>query len=160
MVKILSVLLILGLTGCATVPDSVKVALEKEGAAIHAVESDYNTSVNRYHAELINQIDARLNDIFKYEVEKIEASGKKLTASDVMKLEENRRTQRASLIKQADQAKEKYLNSKNLAILKALHEKVLQYAESDKFTASGFAAVLTELDAEINKIKEEKKEKE
>ena len=64
MIKQLSVFLIIVISGCATVPDSVKVALEKEGEAISAVESDYNTSINMYHAELIRQIDASLNVIF------------------------------------------------------------------------------------------------
>lgn len=158
MVKILSILLFLGLSGCATVPDSVKIALEKEGTAISAVESDYNISVNRYHAELINQIDARLDDIFRYEIEMIETSGRKLTANDVMKLENARAVERISLVDQAEKEKQKYLNSHNLEILKALHAKVLQYAASDKFTASDFATVLTELDAGIDKIKKDKQE--
>jgi hypothetical protein len=160
MKKLLITCVVLTLSACATVPDSVKVALEKEGAAINAVEADYRTSVNMYHFELIKQIDARLNDIFRYEVEKKEASGNKLTAAEVMKLEEARAKQRELLVTQAEKAKQKYLSSKNLEILKALHAKVLQYAASDKFTASDFALVLTELDAEIDKIKEEKKNKE
>lgn len=160
MVKMLSVLFLVGLSGCATLPDSVKVAMQKEGAAISAVESDYNISVNRYHAEMIDQIDARLNDIFRYEIEKLETSGNKLTANDVIKLEMARKDQRALLIKQADQTRDKYLSSKNLAILKVLHGKVLRYAESDKFTASDFATVLTGIDAEVDKINEESKKKE
>ena len=159
MKKLLMICVVLMLSACATVPDSVKVAIEKEGEAIRAVESDYRTSVSMYHSEMINQIDARLNDIFKYEVEKKEASGKVLKAAEVMKLEESRAKQRKILITQAEKAKQKYLNSKNLEILKALHAKVSQYAASDKFTASDFATVLTELDAEIDKIKNEKKKK-
>ena len=158
--KLFFVPIVLALSACATVPDSVKVALEKEGAAISAVESDYRTSVSMYHAELIKQIDARLNDIFKYEVEKIEASGEKLTAANVMKLEQDRSKQRKLLLDQAETAKGKYLSSKNLEILKVLHAKVMQYAASDKFTASDFATVLTDIDAEIDKIKKEKEEKE
>ncbi len=160
MKKLLVTCVVLMLSACATVPDSVKVALEKEGEAINAVEADYRTSVNMYHTELIRQIDARLNDIFRYEIEKKEASGNKLTAAEVMELEEARATQRESLLTEAEKAKQKYLNSKNLEILKALHAKVLQYARSDKFTASEFASVLTEIDAKIDEIKKEKKNKE
>jgi len=158
--KLLAVCVVLTLSACATVPDSVKVALEKEGAAITAVESDYRTSVNSYHSEMIKQINARLDDIFKYEITKIEAANKKLTAAEVMKLEQDRAKQRTTLIDQAEKAKTKYLSSKNLEILKALHAKVLQYAASDKFTASNFATVLTEIDALIDKIKKDKESEE
>lgn len=154
--KLLMVCAALTLSACATVPDSVKVALEKEGAAISAVESDYKTSVNMYHAELIRQIDARLNDIFRHELEQREASGKNLTAAEVMQLEETRANQRELLANQAEKTKQKYLNNANLEILKDIHAKILQYAESNKFTPSDFATLLTNIDAGIDKIKNKK----
>lgn len=147
---------VLTLSACATVPDSVKIALEKEGAAISAVESDYKASVGLYHAELINQIDARLDDIFKYEVEK-RSAGKTLTAAEVMTLDNARAEQRRMLVAQAESVKQRYLNSRNLEILKALHARIAQYAASDAFTAGDFSALLTELDSGIEKIKSEEK---
>lgn len=144
---------VLVLSGCATVPDSVKIALEKEGAAINAVESDYRTSVEMYHSELLKQIDGRLDDTFRCQLEKIELKGGRLTASDVTKLEESRAKTRERLMNEAESAKRKYLSSMNLQILKALHAKVLQYASADRFSASDFATVLTALDGELDKIK-------
>ena len=159
MKKLLVACMVLILSGCETVPDSVKIALEKEGAAIRAVELDYRTSVNKYHEELLSQIDARLNDTFRYEIEKKETSKGSLTTAEVMELENQRATQRAKLVSQAEETKKRYLSSKNLEILKALHEKVLLYVASDKFTASDFATVLIELDAAINEIKQKKEMK-
>ena len=156
MSRIFAYLLIAGLSACATVPESVKIALAKEGSAISAVESDYIISVERYHAELINQIDGRLNDIFQYEIERMELTGKAITSSDVIRLEKARSRQRTLLTGQANEARDKYLSSINLEILKSLHGKVLEYAEADKFTASDFATVITEIDAEVDKIKEDK----
>ena len=158
MKKLLVAYAVFALSGCyAKVPDSVKIALEKEGVAISAVEADYRMSVNTYHEELLNQIDARLDDIFRCEIEKKEATGSGLTADEVMKLENARAKQRATLRSQAEESKRIYLGSKNLEILKSLHARVLHYAASDKFTVSDFVTVLTELDAAIDKIKEEKK---
>ena len=154
--KALSICLAAMVSACATVPDSVKVALEKESAAINAVEADHRISVNMYHAELVNSINNRLDDIFKYEVEKIQNTGNKLTAGDVARLESQRKEQRTKLLSEAEKAKAKYLNSRNLEILKALHAKVLQYSASDRFTTSDFSTLLTQIDADLDKINQPK----
>ncbi|NML15816.1 hypothetical protein [Azohydromonas caseinilytica] len=146
-------------TGCSSMPASVNIALEKEAAAINAVEADYKNSVNMYHAELVKMIDGRLADIFRYEIEKLELSGKKMTAADINRLETQRTQQRATLVAQANLARDRYLNSRNLEILKALHAKVMQYSASDKFTAGDFSTLLTQIDADLSKIDEEKSKK-
>ena len=44
------VILALLLTACAKVPDSVKIAVQKEGEAIDRVAIDYQISAETYHS--------------------------------------------------------------------------------------------------------------
>lgn len=151
--RAVAVSLLLILSGCATVPEPVKVALAKEGEAIDAVAQDHRIAVNAYHEQVVALIDARLDDVFYYEVRRIEASDRKLTAADVEKLEAQRKKARAELVAQAEQARNRFLASGNLAVLAQLHGKVLEFAAADRFTASDFGALITQVDADLEKIR-------
>jgi len=150
-IKYLMVLSLL-LIACAKVPDSVKIAVQKEGEAIDKVAMDYQISVEAYHYELLNQVDQRLDDIYRYEIEKLSASGK-LTAENVIELDNKRAEQRRTLYKQMNEVKNRLLNSKNLQILKALHEMIYLYIQSDRFTAEDFVNLLRNVEPMIHQIK-------
>ncbi len=92
------------LIACAKVPDSVKIALQKEGEAIDKVAIDYQISVETYHSQLLRQIDQHLDDIYRYEIERLSASGK-LTAENVIELDNERTEQRNILYKEMNKVR-------------------------------------------------------
>lgn len=139
-------------TACATVPDSVKIAMQKQGKAIDRVAADYQISVEAYHAELLKHIDARLDDIYRHEVQKLSASSS-LTSGKVIALDQQRSEQRQKLHHQAEEVKERLLGSKNLQILKQIHSKISAYIQSERFTAEDFANLVGQVDPLISKIK-------
>ncbi len=146
--KIIAGVTVLGLlaTGCASVPDSVQIAVQKEGEAIEKVEADYQTSVNAYHQELLNQIDQQLDIIFTYEIGKMaRESGAALSPDKVLELDQRRNEQRRLLHQQANQKKQEFLNSRNLKILKALHQKIENFVESNEVGSDDLGRLLEEI---------------
>ncbi len=133
-------------TGCASVPDSVLIAVKKEGEAIQKVEQDYRTSVDTYHKELLRQVDNNLDQVFEYEIKKMaQASGQPLTSEEVIALDKQRKNQQKLLYEQAEQVKKKMMNSINLKILKALHQKIENFVESDQVDSDDLGRLLEEI---------------
>ena len=133
-------------TGCTSVPDSVQIAVKKEGEAIDRVSEDYQISVNAYHSELLNQIDRQLDMIFTYEIQKMaKDSGSSLTPEQVLQLDQMRKDQRKLLHEQAEEKKKQFLGSRNLKVLKAVHQKIENFVESNDVASEDLGRLLEEI---------------
>ncbi len=133
-------------TGCASVPDSVLIAIKKEGEAIQRVEQDYQKSVDTYHKELLAQVDLNLDQVFEYEIKKMaRESGSPLTPEKVLELDMLRKEQQKKLYQEADLVKQRFLESQNLKILKTLHQKVENFVESDQVDSNDLGRLLEEI---------------
>ena len=93
LVLLLSLLMLVTLTGCATVPDEIHEAMQIERSAFSVFKSDHDIIVAAYHADLKAALGTQVDLILKYELQAagtdqakrerlIELSGKKRVELD------------------------------------------------------------------------------
>ena len=138
---------LLGISGCAKVPEAVKIALVKEGEAIRAIEKDYEKVIHTYH-------DETLKYAYQYIDNKLQhAMREELSQDERRALMEQHENNRNEVKQRLENKRDTFLNNRNMDILSALHSKIIQYASANKITVSELATIVSDISASVEQIK-------